>query len=134
MKVQRNHNTNFADGNALFTIIVVARLIIYVYLCNRIGINPMTLKTLVDKKKNNEESTPRGRKPLLPRSVIEYLIEIAKLHDDHSEGLQRKQMISKIIKASGGKLSVKQETNMCQRTIHPAGFVFYCACLLMLCS
>ena len=83
--------------------------------------HPQTLEKQVAKHQQNSVPTKRGRPTLLSQSVIDHLIEIAKLHDDMSEGLKRTQMISKIIKVSGGNLTVEQATNMWQHTIHPIG-------------
>lgn len=50
-----------------------------------------------------------------------HLCEIAKTHDDQSEGLNRRSMIEKVIQASGHKLSYEQAQQTWDRTIRPLG-------------
>ena len=63
----------------------------------------------------------RGKPTLLSRATMIHLCEIAAFHDEQNEGLERRRMISMIIKASGGKLNLTQATNLWQHTIQPLG-------------
>ena len=78
------------------------------------------LRAIVDRTRSCGPKR-RGKPSLLSRDVMIHLCEIAKLHDDQSEGLTRKDMIVKVIRASGNKLNLKQATNCWDRTIHPFG-------------
>ena len=93
-----------------------------IVLLHRVGLHASTIKrALESRSKQSRRQTRRGRKTLLSHDTMVHLCEVAALHDDQSEGLSRQMMVANVIKASGGKLSNEQATNLWQHTIHPLG-------------
>ena len=65
----------------------------------------------------------RGKPSLLDHDTMVKVCQVAKRHIEQSGGYQRKEMIAEVIRASGGKLTLKQATNTWTHTVHPFGCV-----------
>lgn len=111
--------------------------------CSRVGINEGTLRRFL-KSQGKYVNKKRGRKTLLPESVMRHICEgnnflhvmylvfrflivfcshctVVALHDEKSEGLSRRMIIQMIQRASGFKLSLTQAGHTWDRTVHPYG-------------
>ena len=71
----------------------------------------------------SNKNRKRGKPALLKYDVMVHVCQLGKQYADQNGGYQRKQMISEVIKASGGKLTLQQATNAWTHTIHPLGSV-----------